>query len=255
LKTAAPSFEADEPSFGLLLGAMVALAMRIIVEPRLLSRFYGLRDVAAARTGMITSLSALAFVLVFLLPIGLMARQVFPDGSMDPDMIVPTLIASDQWVHPAIGAFLFLALLAAAMSSLDSVLLVAATTTHRDILGLVRAEGHLSRTVFETRLSTGAIGIVTAVIAINPPGGIIPLTAISGSLYSACLTASILFGLFATHTSRPAAIASMVVGAATLLIGSLSPLSDLVHPIFPATGLSLLTYLAVKAWRTGSSAA
>ena len=39
----------------------------------------------------------------------------------------------------------------------------------------------------------------------------------------------------------------MIVGAAALLIGSFSPMSDLIHPIFLATGLSVLAYLAVRA--------
>ena len=249
----APHFESKQPSIGVLAGVMMALAIKIVVEPRLLSRFYGLRDVAAARAGMITSVSGLAFVFIFLLPIGLLARQIFADGAIDPDMIVPTLVASEQWVHPAIGAFLFLALLAAAMSSIDSVLLVAATTLHRDVLRLARPAKNLGRTVLETRALTIAIGVATALVAINPPGGIIPLTAISGSLYSACLMAPILFGLFALNPSRQAATASMVVGAATLLLATFTPISDLVHPIFAATGLSVVTYLLVQAWQARTS--
>ena len=59
--------------------------------------------------------------------------------------------------------------------------------------------------------------------------------------------APILFGLFGQRASRPAALVSMLVGCAALLIASVTALSEVVHPIFVATGLSVLTYLAVLA--------
>ncbi len=240
-------FAANQPTLGIIVGMMFALSIKIVVEPRLLSRFYGLRDLAAVRTGMVTSMSALFVVLILLMPIGLLGRILFPDGSVDPDTIVPTIIASEGWVHPAVAAFLFLALLAASMSSIDSVLLVAATTFHRDIVRLTRGTSELKHTVRQTRILTIIIGIVTALIAIRPPGGIIALTSFSGALYSACLMAPMLFGLYGRKRSQRAALASLGIGAASLLILTVAPVSDALHPIFLATALSLLAFVLVSA--------
>ncbi|NIR78083.1 MAG: sodium/proline symporter, partial [Gemmatimonadetes bacterium] len=54
----------------------------------------------------------------------------------DTDLVVPTLL-SDVFGQGT-GAFLLVAMVAAAMSSLDSVLLVMASTTERDVVSILR---------------------------------------------------------------------------------------------------------------------
>lgn len=251
LRDTPPAFAAAEPAFGVVLGIIIAATIKIVIEPRLLSRFYGLRDARAARVGMITAIAGLAIALGLLMPIGLLGRALFPEGDLDPDLIVPTLIASAQWVDPVIAAFLFVALFAAAMSSIDSVLLVTATTFHRDVLRVGATNDDLGRTVRETRWLTVGFGLLTALIALDPPGGIIPLTVFSGSLYAACLLAPVMFGLNQRRASRPAALAAMLVGAALLGTAFTTPIEDHVHPIFVATAGSVLAYLAVQMMSRG----
>ena len=73
-------------------------------------------------------------VYLILIPIGIYARKIFPGGLADTDLVVPTLLT--QVFGAGTGAFLLVAMVAAAMSSLDSVLLVMASTAERDIMSV-----------------------------------------------------------------------------------------------------------------------
>ena len=118
--------------FVVLVGITLAGSLKLLVDPRQVTRFYGLRDARSIRTGMWIAGIGILVVQFSLLPVGLYARFLL-DGVTDTDVIVPLLV-TDPDVFPAlVGDFLVVAILAAAMSSLDSVLLVAASVVVRDI--------------------------------------------------------------------------------------------------------------------------
>lgn len=238
------SWDAAMP-FPLLLGILFAGTIKFVVEPRQLSRFYALADARAIRRGM--WVSTLSFLLVYslLVPIGIYARRIFPTGMTDTDQIVPALLSSGGVFHPAVSAFLLVAMVAAAMSSLDSVLLVMASTCERDIVGLLRPSASEGHAVFATRLYVAIFALITAVIALNPPGGIVTLTAFSGSLYAACFLPAIVFGLYWRRGNGAAVLASFVAGLAVLFLWNRLPTPD-VHEVFPALLLSTAAYVLVS---------
>ena len=231
--------------FAVLLGILIATTMKLIVEPRQLSRFYALRDPGEVKKGI--RVSTLAFLVVFalLIPIGLYAHLILPEGVTDTDLIVPALVANPAVFSPATGAFLVVAMIAAAMSSLDSVLLVMATTFQRDVAGLLRRASSDRSALRATRGYVALFALITAVIALNPPGGIVALTSFSGSLYAACFLAPLLLGLFWKMGDGVAASGAMATGFAVLLVWPYLPAAAGLHRVFPAMALSLLVYGAL----------
>ncbi|MDX1384901.1 MAG: sodium:solute symporter family protein, partial [Thermoanaerobaculia bacterium] len=168
----------------LLLGTLFATTVKFVVEPRQLSRFYALADPGATRVGV--WVSTLSFLVVFslLAPIGLYAHRILAGPIVDTDRVVPELLTLPDLFGAPTQAFLFLAILSAALSSLDSVLLVVASTFHRDVWQLALRSRQLSEaaSVRHTRFWVAFFALVTAVIALRPPAGIIELTAFSGAL-------------------------------------------------------------------------
>jgi SSS family transporter len=240
------TWEAAMP-FPVLIGIIVAGTMKFLVEPRQLSRFYALRDDRAVTRGMWTSTSAFLVVYALLVPIGIFAHHLIPGGIDDTDLVVPTLLANGEIFVPAVGAFLLVAMIAAAMSSLDSVLLVMASTCQRDVVELVRPALSGDKALLATRLYVVVFAFVTALIAIDPPGQSVTLTAFSGSLYAACFFPSIVFGLHWTRGNGLAAVASMAIGLLTLLLWPLFPVGDVVHEVFPALAFSTVAFGVVAA--------
>ena len=228
-----------------LLGTMFAGLVKFAVEPRQLSRFFALGDDKAIRTGMIVSTVTFAGVFTLLIPIGMYARRIFPTGIDDTDLVVPRLLG--EVFGPGTSAFLLVAMVAAAMSSLDSVLLVMASTAERDVVSIVRPGRTEKQEMRWTRGWVALFALITALISLNPPGGIVELTAFSGSLYAACFFPAIVFGLHWRRGSGTAVIASFITGIVVLLTWDLVPGSEILHEVFPAVVLSTAAYAGVSA--------
>ena len=123
-----------------------------------------------------------------------------------------------------------------------SVLLVVAATTERDIVGVVRGTGVDADELSRTRLWVAAFALVTALVALRPPGGIVALTVLSGSLYAACFAPAILLGLWWRKGDGVAVLASIAVGVMVLLVWPRFPLATTIHQIFPAVIFSVGIY-------------
>jgi Na+/pantothenate symporter len=241
-----PSSVAGPLPLTLLLGVIFATTIKALVEPRQLSRFYALENRKAVRHG--TWISPGIFLLVFslLTPIGLFARRILPPGLEDTDRVVPALLAGGEVFGPFVSAFLFVAMVSAAMSSLDSVLLVVASTCERDLVGLIW-KGRSERAILQsTRVYIALFAVVTALVALNPPGGVVSITAFSGSLYAACFLPSLLFGLYWNRGNGRAVLTSYAAGIACLIVWPHLPEVALVHRVFPAVILSTLAYVSVS---------
>lgn len=235
--------------FPVLIGIVVAGTMKTVVEPRQLSRFYGLADRRALRRGMWVSTFAFLIAYALLVPIGLYAHRIIGGGMADSDLVVPTLLGQAEIVSPLIGAFLVIAMLAAAMSSLDSVLLVMASTWERDVISLLRPEESEAAAVRATRFHVALFAFVTALIALRPPASIVTLTAFSGSLYAACFFPAVVLGLYWRRGNGAGVSASFTVGILTLLLWKELPIGELIHEVFPAIALSTFAYVALAAPR------
>jgi Na+/pantothenate symporter len=223
---------------------MFAGLVKFAVEPRQLSRFFALEGDNATRTGMIVSSVTFAAVFSLLIPVGIYARKILGGGLEDTDLVVPTLLS--EVFGQGTGAFLLVAMVAAAMSSLDSVLLVMASTTERDLVSVVRPGRDQKSEMFWTRGWVALFALITAIISLDPPGGVVELTAFSGSLYGACFFPAIIFGLHWKKGSGSAVIASFVVGIGVLLTWEMIPGSQVLHEVFPAMALSTLAFYLVS---------
>ena len=108
--------------FAVLLGVSLSGSLKLLADPRQLSRFYALKDDEAVRRGKWIATLGLAIVLGCLFPVGIYAHLILSEVT-DTDLIVPTLV-NDASVFPLWATdFLIVSILAAAMSSMDSVLL------------------------------------------------------------------------------------------------------------------------------------
>lgn len=235
--------------FVVLLGVALSGSLKLIVDPRQLSRFYALQDERAAKQGLWVAVLGLALVQACLYPIGIYAHLLL-DNVSDTDLIVPTLI-NNAAIFPLWAAdFLFVAIVAAAMSSIDSVLLVAASTGYKNLLAPFT---QASRPLLWTRLLVIVFALLAAVVALDPPGDILQITIFSGSLYAACFFPAVVLGLYWSKGHAEAVLGSMVAGTAMLLLWLALQLNSLLHEVFPALALSLLTYVALSQLRGVSS--
>ena len=232
--------------FVVLLGVAFSGSLKLLVDPRQVSRFYALRDESAVRTGVWVAVIGIAVVQLCLFPIGIYAHALL-DGITDTDLVVPTLI-NDPNVFPVwAGDFLIIAIVAAAMSSLDSVLLVAATVLSKDVVQPRTSSERAG--IYQTRAGVVLVAFVGAVLALEPPGGIVEITIFSGSVYAACFFPAIVFGLHWRRGDARSVLASIVTGLAVLLGWLALGLGRYLHEVFPALIASCIAYAAVASLR------
>jgi len=225
-----------------IVGMSLSGALKLMVDPRQLSRFYALRDEEQIRVGIWVAVIGIAIIQFCLFPIGVYAHFLLDDVT-DTDRIVPTLI-NDPAIFPRpVSDFLVVAIIAAAMSSMDSVLLVAASVLFRDIV-VVRWKN--TPPVRFTRYAVVGFAVVSALLALNPPGGIVEMTLFSGSLYAVCFLPAVLLGLYWRRGSWFAVLVSMGIGIVVLLAWMLLGFGQMLHELFPALTTSVVTYVLLS---------
>ena len=130
------------------------------------------------------------------------------------------------------------------MSSIDSVLLVAASTIDRDLF----QRANETKAVQSARVWVVIVSLISSIVAISPLNNdIIEMTAFSGSLYGACFFPALVVGLFWRGVPARAAIVSLVLGAAATIAWFVAKRLGLtsLHEVYVGMSVGLLTYTGV----------
>ena len=253
LRSQDPAFVSWHGKMSLLtiLGLNLSVAIKYIVEPRQLSRFYGLKDKSAQRVASMVAPTLVIVTYLCLLPIGAFAHALIPaDAIKSSDEVIPYLLGTTHLFGPVLSSIFLLVLLSAAMSSIDSVLLVAASTIDRD---LIQRPGE-TKSIKSARVWVVIVSLISSFVAISPLNkDIVEMTAFSGSLYGACFFPALVVGLFWRGASARAAIVSLVLGAVatiTWFVAKRYGLTSL-HEVYVGMSVSLLAYIgiAMSRWK------
>jgi len=71
--------------FVVLLGITLSGTLKLLVDPRQVSRFYALRDERSVRVGLMVAVAGIGLAMLLLLPVGLYAHFLV-DGITDTDL-------------------------------------------------------------------------------------------------------------------------------------------------------------------------
>ena len=237
--------------FAVVLGVSLSGALKLIVDPRQLSRFYGLKNDAEVKRGMWIAVIGLTLILVCMFPIGIYAHLILGNVA-DTDLIVPTLV-NDAAIFPFwVTDLLIVSIVSAAMSSMDSVLLVASSTLYKNLIAPFKK---VDNEVRLSRIAVIAFACLAAFLALNPPGDIVGITIFSGSLYAVCFFPPVVFGLYGRVAPASWIFVAMLCGMATLVIWIALGLNSLLHEVFPGLIVSTVIYVASSERSRGKPAA
>ncbi len=229
-----------------IFGLALAGGMKMMVDPRQVSRIYGLRDKKALGVARVVAPLLILITYLCLLPIGAFAHALIPaDAISDSDLVMPYLLGTVKVLGPVLSSFLLLVLLSAAMSSLDSVLLVAASSVGRDILILGDED---PRVLIRTRWWVLVISLLGMLLALNPLEDIVEITAFSGSLYAACFFPTLVVGLYWTGGTATGSVSCVLVGSTTVTAWHFAKLAGWTtwHEVYMGLSVALLVYIVVS---------
>ena len=201
----------------LILWLLLPTVMYTLIGQDFYQRLFAARSAAVARTSALVGGVVLIVLSVFPVIIGMGARAL--GGTDDPSQSVPWVL--QNLVNPLLGGIILAAILAAIMSSADSLLTSATShvvkdlwieTFHRGLEFDERRMLVLSRTV------TVVVGAAALVIGLVGPG-IITILIYSYTLYTAGVFVPVVGGLFWKRGSTAAALTALVIGSAIAVFG------------------------------------
>ena len=229
-----------------VLGLSIAGAMKMLVDPKQLSRIDGLKDQGALRVARLVTPLLILITYICLLPLGAFAHALIPAGAIaDSDHVMPYLLGTFEVLGPGLSSFFLLVLLSAAMSSLDSVLLVAASSMSRDV---IITDGQDQKAIRQTRLWVVVLSLASMVVALNPFAGIVQIAAFSGSLYAACFLPTLVLGLYWKGGTSAGALACVSAGSITVIAWYFAKAAGWTtwHEVYAGTIVAFAVYVGVS---------
>ena len=197
-----------------LVSLLVLTGCTYVVGPDIYSRLFCARDGDVARSSaLIAGLVAIpiAFVVVF---IGMGARVLFPDIS--PALAFPTVIA--EVLPIGVGGLVAAALLAAIMSSADTVLLTTSTILSQDVFRRVSPGMTEGQNLAVSRTGVILVGVLGLVVALELKD-IIGSLFLAYTIFTSGIVIPVIAGYFKNRlkVNSAGAIAAIIGGGGTAL--------------------------------------
>ncbi|MEW6663063.1 MAG: sodium:solute symporter family protein [Bacillota bacterium] len=230
----------------LMLGIIIPVIMYDLVGQDFYQRLFSAKDEKTARNAAILAGCMLIAFGVFPAICGMAARAIF-GASIEATQAIPKLITA---VLPVwIGSILVAAILAAVMSTADSLLTAGTSHIVNDIyLKTINpsAAADTKKLLLIARVWTVILGVAALAIALSIPG-IIKILIYSYTMYASGVFVPVVVGLFWKRGNAQGAVAGIIFGASAGLLGVLKVFSYGAVPNIIVGGLvSLAAYVVVS---------
>jgi len=196
--------------------SFVAIGLPFLGVPQLLVRYMSARDDVELKKARVVSISVALIFGIGAVTAGIAGRALFP-GLEDPETIFPTI--SSQLFPPLVSGVLLVIVLAAIMSTADSLLLLASSAIVRDtlqkILGSKKSDHVLAG---YGKIVTVLVGIIAIAVAIPEAKFIFWFVLFAWSGLGAAFGPVIICLLYYKKTTRQGVIAGMLGGFLTSVI-------------------------------------
>jgi len=192
-----------------VLGFM-GIGLAFLGAPQLLARFMSARN---DRELVRASLPAVACIIVFdvgAILSGMAGRALFPDLG-DPESVLPVM--GQALFHPVFTGIFLVVILAAMMSTIDSLLILASSTLIRDLLQKTLGSGASdARLATCGKLATLLLGSAAVALAVTEAKVIFWFVLFAWSGLACAFAPPVLCALFWQRTTRQGALAGMAGG-------------------------------------------
>ncbi|MGO4887582.1 sodium:solute symporter [Anaerobacillus sp. MEB173] len=217
-----------------------------IGTPQFMSRFLSAKDTKVVRLSQ--GITALTFAIFFLLigTLGGLAKLFFP-GITDPSTVGPTFVT--EMLPPLLGAVIMSALMAAAMSTASSVLLVASTTFVNDFYkAFSKKKIEDKKLVLSSRIVTVFVSIAALIFALMEISTIFWLQPNMVATMGAAIGTALVATFAWKRANKEGAIASIIAGTlvTTLWFAFGLQATTGFHPVIPGTLASILLMVVVS---------
>ncbi len=234
-----------EGHIGEVLGAVLVFSIGYMGWPHVVTRHMAMRTPETARSAAVwATLWNLLFVSAPYL-VGVLAIVIVPKLA-DPELAI--FEVANRLLPPAVVGLVMAAIMAAIMSTADSILLQAGSIASRDIYQrFLRPEASDAQMVRVSRQLVFAIGVVGYAIALLKPPAVFTIVVFATSVLGSAFLPAYVCAVWWRRANTPGALASMVGGASTAVIWQLGLAErTLVHPMLAGVAVSAFLMVTVS---------
>jgi sodium/proline symporter len=235
-----------EGQWGVVAGALLIFSIGYMGWPHVVTRHMAMsRPATARRAGMWATVWNLFFVPAPYL-VGILAIMILP-GLEDPEMAIFEVAA--KLLPAAVTGLVMAAIMAAIMSTADSLLLQTGSIASRDLYErFINPRASEKQMVWVSRTLVLAIAVIGYVVALVEPPTVFSIVIFATSVLGSAFLPAYVCAVWWPKANTPGALASMVVGAAvafTWEYAGLVPVTQL-HPMLVGLVSSSITMVIVS---------
>jgi sodium/proline symporter len=196
--------------------SFLAIGLPFMGVPQLMVRFMSARSEKSLVPAMAISVVVILLFGLGAVFTGMAGRALFP-GLEDPETILPLI--STSLLHPVLGGIMMVVVLAAIMSTVDSLLLLASSAIVRDYLQKIRGSSMSDRALTQRgKLVTLIIGVIGVAFALHQTPLIFWFVLFAWSGLGAAFGPVLVCGLWYPRTNLTGAVAGMLGGFFTTIL-------------------------------------
>ncbi|MCG3179030.1 MAG: Osmoregulated proline transporter OpuE [Phycisphaerae bacterium] len=238
----------NKGQWGEVAGAVLVFSVGYMGWPHVVTRHMAMTRPSTARlAGFYATLWNLFFVTSPYI-IGIMAILIVP-GLKDPEMAI--FAAAGKLLPAAAVGIVMAAIMAAIMSTADSILLQVGSVASRDLYQrFFRRRASEREMVWVARLLVLGIGVAGYLVSVSEPPGVFTIVIFTTSVLGSAFLPAYVCAVWWRKANTPGAVASMVGGAATAIVWQLDWLGlrtlTALHPMFAGLIVSILLIVVVS---------
>ncbi len=229
---------------GVILGGL-AIGLGYPGQPHIVARYMALRKGARMNVAAWIAMTWTFFALIGAVLVGLVGLSTL--GKLSDPETVTTALA--QAILPAwLVGLIIAAATAAMMSTVDSQLLIAATSVAEDFYrNLINREASQRRLLFIGRAATVMIGVIAFFLGIKAEKMVYWLVLYAWGGLAASFGPALIMSLRWKRTTKWGVFAGMIVGAATIVIWyNIQTLKNMLYELVPGFCFSLIAIVVVS---------
>lgn len=232
--------------WGVVAGAVLVFSIGYMGWPHVVTRHMAMRRQSTARlAGAYATAWNLLFVSAPYL-VGILAIVILP-ALDDPELAI--FEVARQLLPPAVTGIVMAAIMAAIMSTADSLLLQTGSIASRDLYERFVNPGASERQmVIVSRGLVLAIGVIGYLVALFEPPAVFDVVIFATSVLGSAFTPAFVCAVWWKSANTPGAIASMIAGGATAIAWQVAGLEagTTLHPMSAGLLASTITMVVVS---------
>lgn len=248
-KTSNISMNLLPDSFKDILGGLFGWGLGYFGMPHIITKFMGIKDPKELKKSKYLGISWQILAVFGAAFVGLIAIPFFQNGHTlhDPQLIFVQMV--DILFHPFFAGLVLCGVLAATISTMDSQILVTASTITEDLYKqLFRKHASSRQEVIVFRLAVLIVSLVAFWIATSRSKTIMETVYFAWAGLGCTFAPLVISSLYFKHITRQGAIAGIVTGGLFAIVWPYLQLNGIIeHHLIPGFFLGLFAILAVSA--------